>query len=126
MLFWTEYSDRTNSSVLSLTESIELLYILTRWTGNTFQPNKTLQITVPVVSDPTKFLPDGSKVHPSSTNRPKIGPNDRKQPVQPSLIIKSQSFSTLNVSPPGTTYKKSPPLFFVSSVAFVHQLHLPH
>ena len=70
-----------------------------------YVPTKqTLQITVPVVSDPTKFPPNGSKVHRFSTNRPKIGPNDRKQPLQPSLLIKSQSFSTLNVSPPGATY----------------------
>ena len=67
---------------------MKLLYILTRSTANMFQPNKALQITVPVISPPTKVPPNESKVHPLSMNRANIGPNEH---VKPSLFIKSQS-----------------------------------
>ena len=77
---------------------MKLLYVLTRPTGNTFQPNKNLQITVPVVSDPTKFPPNGSNVHPSSKNRPKT---KRPQTTctaivfdQKSILFDTQRFST--------------------------------
>ena len=67
-----------------------------------------------VVSNRKKFPPNGSKVHLSSTNQPKICPNDRKQHVQPSFLIKHQSFLTLYDSLPGATYWKSPPTFSAS------------